>query len=76
MKNITVSLADDVYHRVRLKAAKLQISVSALVKAYLIDLAGQEIDFQRRKRLQTDTLATIRSFSASDRLTRDQVNQR
>ena len=36
MKNITVSLYDDVYRRARIKAAELDTSVSALVKKYLI----------------------------------------
>jgi hypothetical protein len=76
MKNITVSLDDEVYRRARMKAAELDTSVSALVKKYLVDLAGQETDFERRKRLQDEILATIRCFSASDRLTRDQVHER
>ena len=76
MKNITVSLDDNTYRRARMKAAELDTSVSALVKKYLVDLAVQETDFERRKRLQDEILATIRSFSASDRLTRDEVHER
>jgi hypothetical protein len=76
MKNITVSLDDDAYRRARIKAAELDTSVSALVKKYLDELAGQETDFERRKRLQIETLATIRRFSAADRLSRDEVHQR
>lgn len=76
MKNITVSLDDEVYRRARVKAAELDTSVSALVKKYLVDLAGQETDFERRKRLQDEILATIHSFSASDRLSRDEVHER
>ncbi len=76
MKNITVSLDSDVYRRARIKAAELDTSVSALVKKYLIELAGQETDFERRRRLQTETLATIKTFSAGNRLTRDEVHQR
>ena len=78
MKNITVSLDDDVYRRARIKAAELDTSVSALVKKYLVELAGQETDFERRKRLEVEVLATIkgRGFSASDRLSRDEVHER
>ena len=76
MKNITVSLDDDTYRRARVKAAELDTSVSALVKKYLVELAGAESDFERRKRLQAETLATIRSFSAGDRLKRDEVYDR
>jgi hypothetical protein len=78
MKNITVSLDDEVYRRARVKAAELDTSVSALVKKYLIELAGQETDFERRKRLEEEVLAKIkgRGFSAKDRLSREQVHQR
>jgi hypothetical protein len=76
MKNITVSLDDESYRRARVKAAELDTSVSALVKKYLLELAGQETDFERRKRLQVQTMARIRSFSASDRLSRDEVHER
>ena len=57
MKNITVSLDDEVYRRARIKAAELDTSVSALVKKYLLELAGQETDFERRKRLQDEMLS-------------------
>jgi hypothetical protein len=78
MKNITVSLEDDVYRRARIKAAELDTSVSALVKKYLVELAGQETDFERRKRLEVEILAKIkgRGFSASNRLSRDEVHER
>ncbi len=78
MKNITVSLEDEVYRRARVKAAEMDTSVSALVKKYLVDLAGQETDFERRKRLQNELLATVKvhRFSAGDRLTRDEVHDR
>ena len=78
MKNITVSLDEDVYRRARIKAAELDTSVSALVKKYLVELAGQETDFERRKRLQNELLASVKRhcFSANDRLTRDEVHER
>jgi post-segregation antitoxin (ccd killing protein) len=74
MRNITVD--DETYRRARVRAAELDSSVSALVQKCLIELAGQEMDFERRKRLETETLATIRSFSAADRLTRREVHER
>ncbi|HEY2413058.1 MAG TPA: hypothetical protein VGI40_12485 [Pirellulaceae bacterium] len=78
MKNITVSLDDDTYRRARMKAAELDTSVSALVKKYLVDLAGEESDFERRLRLQNELLAKVKKhgFSASDRLTREEVHDR
>ena len=78
MKNITVSLDDTTYRRARVKAAELDTSVSALVKKYLVELAGEETDFERRQKLQDEILAQVRKrgFSASDRLTREEVYDR
>lgn len=76
VKNITVSLPDDVYRRARVKAAELDTSVSALVREFLTKLAEGESDYERRKRLQDEVIASIRAFSAEDRLSRDDVHDR
>lgn len=76
MKNITVSLPDDVYRRARIKAAELDTSVSALVREFLMNLAADESDFDRRKRLQDEIIASIRGFSAGDRLSREEIHDR
>lgn len=76
MRNITVSVADEVYRRARVRAAELDTSVSAEVRRFLIEFVEGESDFERRKRLQDETLATIKSFRGGDRLTRDQVHER
>jgi hypothetical protein len=78
MKKITVSVDDETYRLARAKAAKMNTSLSALVRRFLVELAGQETDFERLKRLEEEVLASIRgrSFSASDRLTRDEVHER
>lgn len=76
VKNITVSLPDDTYRRARMKAAERDTSVSALVRDFLMDLAVEESEFERRKRLQTEVLKTIRSFRAGDRLTREDAHGR
>jgi plasmid stability protein len=76
VKNITVSLPDDVYRRARVKAAERDTSVSALVRDFLEALAAEESDSERRKRLQSEVIASIRQFRASDRLTRDEAHDR
>jgi plasmid stability protein len=76
VKNITVSLPDDVYRRARIKAAERDTSVSALVREFLAALAEGESDFERRKRLQDEVIGSIRGFSASDRLARDEIHDR
>lgn len=76
MKNITVTVPEDIYRRARVKAAERDTSVSALVREFLSGLASEESDFERRRRLQGEVLATINRFRAGDRLTRDKVHRR
>ncbi len=76
MKNITVSLPDDVYRRARIQAAERDTSVSALVREFLLGLGEKESDFERRRRLQTEVLDTLESFRAGGRLTREELHDR
>jgi len=80
MKNITVSVNNEVYHRVRVRAAERRSSVSALVREFLEHLAEEDSDFARKQRQQNELIARIRAerpgFSASDRLTRAEVHDR
>jgi predicted CopG family antitoxin len=76
VRNVTISLPDDVYRRARIRAAEEDSSLSALVQRLLITCTQQESDFERRKRLQTEVLGTIAGFSAGDRLSRDEVHDR
>jgi plasmid stability protein len=76
MKNIAVSIDDETHRRARIRAAEVGTSLSAAVREFLISFAGEETEFERRKRLQDQTLASIGSFSAADRLSRDEVHER
>jgi plasmid stability protein len=76
VKNITVTVPEDVYRKARIKAAELDTSVSALVRDFLNQLASEESDFERRKRLQDEVLATVESFRAHDCLSREEVHDR
>jgi len=76
VKNITVSLPDDLHRRARVRAAEKDTSVSAVVRDFLSRYAQEESDFERRKRLQAEVLSTVRAFRAGDRLTRDDVHRR
>lgn len=76
MKNITVSVPDDVYRNARIAAAERDTSVSALVVAFLEQLSGRMDEFARLEALQREVQSGIRQFSAGDRLTRDQVHDR
>lgn len=76
MKNITVSVDDETYRRARVKAAERDTSVSALVRDYLREVAGAETEFERLKRQEAEARARIKNFSASDRLSRDELHER
>lgn len=76
VKNITVSLPDDIYRQARIAAAQRDTSVSALVREFLMTLGTGETEAQRRKRLQAEVLASITSFRAADRMSRDDVHRR
>jgi plasmid stability protein len=76
MKNITVSVDDEVYRRARIKAAERDTSVSALVKGFLVRLADDEGDFERLAREEKELRARVKDFSASDRLPREELHER
>jgi plasmid stability protein len=76
VKNVTISLPDDVYRQARITAAEKDTSVSALVRDFLMTLENEESDLEQRKRLQKEVLATVRRFRAGGRLTRNQVHDR
>ena len=76
MKNITVSVDDDIYRKARIAAAERDTSVSAMVREFLTDVAGKESEFDRLRREEAEVRATIKSFSASDRLSRDKLHER
>jgi uncharacterized protein YdaU (DUF1376 family) len=76
MKNITVTLDDETYRRARIKAAERDSSVSALVKAFLIDLGAGESQNERLKREEREIRAKIGAFRAGDRLSRSALHGR
>jgi hypothetical protein len=76
VKNITVSVPDEVYRNARVAAAQHDTSVSALVVAYLEQLSGRMDESARLEMLQREVQAGIRQFRAGDRLSRDEVHDR
>ena len=77
MRNVTISVPDEVYHRMQLRAAELEVSLSALLRAQLLHFdvsAGR--DFERGKRLQEETFRAIGIFHGANRLSRDEVHNR
>jgi len=76
MKNITVSVPDEVYRQARIRAAERSSSVSALVGEFLRSLADRESEFARLKALQHRIQDEITHFRGSDRLGRDEIHDR
>ena len=76
MRNITVTVDDKTYKRARVAAAERDTSVSALVKAYLEQLASEETETERLKRKEREIRSRIADFSASSRLSREDAHRR
>lgn len=77
MKNVTVSLDDESYRNARVKAAEMGRSLSALVRDYLRDLGAKESEFERLHKRELELRKKLTgNFSASDRLSRDEVHER
>jgi hypothetical protein len=76
MKNVTVSVPDDVYRVARIRAAEGGSSVSALVAGYLRSLGEREAEFSRLEEQQSQIFDEVDHFSARDRLGRDELHRR
>ena len=76
MKNITVSVPDDVYRDARIRAAERGSSVSAIVTDYLRSLSGHDAEFARLEEQQRRIQRQIRRFRAGDRIGRDEIHDR
>ncbi len=73
-------MPDEVYHAAKVRAAEAQTSVSALVREYLIRIASQGAEFERLLAEQESILNRVHErgapYSASTRMTRDEVHDR
>jgi plasmid stability protein len=76
MKNITISVPDDVYREARIRAAERGSSVSALVAEYLRSLSDREAEFDRLEAQQHQVQAELDRFIARNRLHRDELHDR
>jgi len=76
VKNLTVSVPDDVYRLARVRAAESDTSVSALVAGNLRSLADRDAEFERLEAQQKRIQAKIKGFSASDNIDRDALHER
>ena len=77
MKNITLSVDDETYRLARIKAAEREQSVSAMVRDLIRGLAAKPADDLAAKNARLlAAFAASKSFSVSDRLTREEIYDR
>jgi SMC interacting uncharacterized protein involved in chromosome segregation len=80
MKNITVSVDDELYHKARICAAERKSTVSGLVKQFLARVVSEETEFDRLKREEDELRRRVHRdgvvFSAAERLSRDALHER
>ena len=66
----------NIYRRARIKTAEHDTSANALTRESLSKPEDEESDFERRKRLQKEVLASLKRFRAADRLDREASHDR
>lgn len=75
VKNVTVSVPEDVYRTARIRAAERGTSISGLVAGYLRSLStGNE--FAQLEAQQRRIQSEIKRFRAADRISRDELHDR
>ena len=80
MKNITVSIEDEVYRKARIFAAERGTSVSAMVREHLLEVTGQgsrrQQEVKERNRLMDQLLRRTAHFRRGTKPTREEMNDR
>jgi predicted CopG family antitoxin len=83
MKNITISVDDELYRLARIKAAEQSTSISALFKAYIVQLTGSDVaetEFQRLEREEKELREELRtrqlSLNPAHNLSREELHSR
>lgn len=83
MKNIIISVDDELYRLARSKAAEQSTSISALFRAFLIRLTGGEAaesEFQRLEREEQELRAGLQtrrlSLNPAHNLSREELHNR
>ena len=91
MKNITVSVGEEVYHAARVEAARRRKSLSALVREFLAGLQPEnqtrggrpegkasvrDPEIEERNRLMESLLRRTAHFRVGRKPTREEINER
>jgi hypothetical protein len=75
MKTISIAIKDQVYRKAKVKAAAMDTSLKAAMRKFIEEFSGEPSDFEKRKRLQDETIASIQRFRAADRLPREEIHR-
>ncbi len=83
MKNITIAVDDELYRQARIKAAERSTSISAMFKAFLLQLTSSdsaETEFQSLQReeeeLRTELRARRMGLNPAHNLSREELHDR
>lgn len=76
MKNVTVTMPEDVYRAARIYAAEHGTSISAMVRDHFAALTDGDREFARLEAQQQRLITSIARFSAEDRLDREALHDR
>ncbi len=76
MKNITVSVPDDIYQQARVTAAKQGTSVSARVTEFLTHFAGEDDHFKAMENRMLEIIDSIDRCEIGEQPTRERTYER
>ena len=76
MRNITVALDDETYRRAAIAAAECESSIADLLRAYVEQLASPAAERESLNRRERELRGHITEFTASNRLSRDELHER
>lgn len=76
MRNITVSVPDEIYRQARVRAAERDQSLSALVAEFLAALSSEKSDTDTRHQELELLCRKITHFRMGKRPSRDQIHDR
>ena len=76
MKNITVSIDDEIYRKARIKAAELGVSVSSVFRKFLQTFTSSPDSFDELLEREMELWKIPTKFSVAESLPRDELYKR
>jgi plasmid stability protein len=76
MRNLTLSIPDDVYKTARVQAAVQGKSISAMVTEYLKSLGNRQAEFAEARKRRNELLDSISGIDCSENVSREELYDR